>query len=141
MDIEQQLKDFLLDNREYNKQFMKDLINIIKCHPATKIKSDLSFYNNAISYCLVTANFIIYIYKDNTIRSIRIIYKLRVFIHNVAIRYNTIDDSCREYLIKCFNNNSLYEFINHMIHRDNKSKHDLNIEWLLADDMTKSANN
>lgn len=140
MDIEQQLKDFLLDNREYNKQFMKDLINIIKCHPATKNESGL-MRDDVISYYLVTTNFIIYIYKKNKIRAIRIIYKLRVFIHNVTTRYNTIDNSCREYLIECFNNNRFHEFIYHMIHRDNKSKHDLNVEWLLADDMTKSANN
>lgn len=128
MDIEQQLKDFLLDNREYNKQFMKDLINIIKCHPATKNESGLSMYDDVINYYLVTTNFIIFIHKDNTVRSIRIIYKLRVFIYNITTRYNTIDDSCREYLIECFNNNRFHEFIYHMTHRDNKSEHDLNVE-------------
>ena len=146
-ELEQQLMNFLLDNRDYNRQFIVDLVNILKCHLGTLVKRS---YSQVVCdydiYYSVTTNFRVYVMIREYYWKTHIIYKLRKFSYGNSYNiYQPIfSHLCKKeykYLRNCYLCDNLYEFINHIKNDIKPLNHDVNVEWLFTTNQVKSARN
>jgi len=141
-ELEQQLIDFLLNNRDYNKKFIADLFNILKCHPGVFVKP----HSNAYLYYLVTTNFIIRATASDNCWKTDIIYKLRKFSYDIDYYvckpiFSYLCGEEFEALRYYYQQDDFYKFNLHMSCDIKPLNYVNNIEWLFTTNQVKSARN
>ena len=148
-ELDQQLTDFLLTNRNYNRQFTGDLINILKCHLGEHVKKIASLTiegTNLGCYCLLTDNFIGYTLLDNYLFSLYLMHKDRIIFTTNIINSDAIPDfyvgndnieTAKSY----FNQGKLTSFRSGLHYHKKDKVHDVDIDWLFTRIPTKSARN
>ena len=143
-ELDQQLTDFLLTNRNYNRQFTGDLINILKCHLEGCVKEDVDG-----SYYCMTDNFILYAHSISKPYEpqIEIAYGLKKFsVGSLNSEYRPVFHATTNTNIKyimrdIFNGGYFVSFMSGLSLLYNKKIDDVNIKWLFTRIPTKSARN
>ena len=150
-ELEQQLTDFLLTNRDYNHQFASDLINILKCHLGEHVKESINYATTpeCHSYYCMTDNFILYAHSISKPYEpqIEIAYGLKKFsVGSLNSEYRPVFHATTNTNIKyimrdIFNGGYFVSFMSGLSLLYNKKIDDVNIKWLFTRIPTKSARN
>lgn len=144
IEIEQQLIDFLLNNKKYDDVFINDLINILKCYLGVFAK-EINTYNvfSIKVYYLLTTNFIIFVHKSKDNWFSHILYKLRKLsiITCLGSIFSLITDIKLDKIKKYYFEDRTDKIQKYLAIRVmNYQKHINDVEWLFATTPIKSAN-
>ena len=138
--LEQQLIEFLWNNRDYDFNFMRHLINILKCHLGGCVKEDVDG-----SYYCMTDNFFIHIqYPVDNLYGMRIIYrckKLSILSNSPYPKFYSMDNIYTNDKMRIMFDDNKFRSLKLRMSFSNDEKTDVTIEWLLARNPTKSARN
>jgi len=146
MGFEQQLIDFFLTNKEYNNEFILDLINLLKCNLGKRVISS----DNPQIYAVLTDNFYIFVSSHHYINCkidyyCFIVYKSLGFVIDIGNIGNEsylieIHNVNYEKLKMHFENNDLFSFERTLSRNSSEYRtYSEDIEYIFATTTTKSA--
>lgn len=149
-ELEQQIIDFLLTNREYNLDYALNLIKVLSCYIGECVKIETAdkfhVFDDIYYYHILTNNFAGYVSNDGSRYSIQLIYKLKkISCVGYNFNYNVLNfcanENNMEMVKEHFNNNSLKSFRREIFINRMNMKSNMSIEWLFATTPTRSARN